>query len=518
MSIVDMNGKPFAMAASASANNQSTATTMLFGNGPLSIDRLLQPLAANTHARGDKLVTGHAYARGGMQLHVDYIVGSHWRLQLKPDWALLGVDPQVGRQWAKDIERRFHDYADDDRGFIDAEGKRTLTMMMRELVLTHTRRNEGFMQSTWFSQQGTKNKTSFKLISPDRISNPHGKSNTDTCKYGVKLGDYGRVMGYWARERHPSEPGGHSWRYIEQYLPWGRRQMLHLFEPWEDGQTRAISDLISSLRRIELLDKFQDATLQNAIINAFFAATIESEMDSEIMRAAVLGTGNGDSSVDPLANYLGNTQAYHDGADIRLNGMRVPHLLPNEKLNLHRSSAPGGMAEYESSILRYLASNLGVSYEMLSRDYSKTNYSSARAGIAQSFVFFSGRRALVPARASKMMLTNWLEEEINAGRVKLPPGINNFYACQNALTRGKWLGTGKPNIDGLKEMKEAREKLELGLTTLEDEMAALSKDYDEVVEQQDIEDFDMKARGRTAPWNTSKGKVTTEAPGVNTHE
>lgn len=510
--ILDANGVPYARKTTASA----TQMQMPYRSGPISIDQLLQPLASNTHARGDKLVTGHSYAKGGMQLHVDYIVGKSWRLQLKPDWALLGVDPKIGRQWAKDVERRFHDWADDDRCFVDAEGKRTLTMMMRELVLTHTRRNEGFMQSTWFSQPGTRNKTSFKLISPDRISNPNGKANTDSLRYGVQLGAYGRPQGYWARERHPSEPNSNHWRFIPQYLPWGRRQMIHLFEPWEDGQVRAVSDLISSLRRIELLDKFQDATLQNAIINAFFAATIESEMDSEIIKMAVLGNG-GDGTADPLAKYLGNAQAYHDGADIRLNDVRVPHLLPNEKLNLHRASAPGGMAEYEASILRYFASNLGVSYEMLSRDYSKTNYSSARAGIAQAFVFFLGRRELVPARASNMILTNWLEEEVNANRIQLPPGVTNFYNAQNALTRGNWLGTGRPNIDGLKEMKEAREKLELGLTTLEDEMASLGKDYDDVLEQQDIEDSDMEERGRTPPWKTNKSKAVPEAPGVNTH-
>lgn len=515
MSIVDVKGNPLASnSAMASSNNYAPISHR---GGPITMDQMLQPLAGNTHARADKLVTGHAYAKGGVQLHVDFIIGDHWRLQLKPDWRLLGVDPIVGRQWAKDIERRFHDWADDDRAFIDAEGKRTLTMMMRELVITHTRRNEGFVQSTWGRRQGTDNRTSFKLISPDRISNPNGTSNTESTKYGVQIGRFGRPLGYWARERHPSEVGAHNWRYIKQYLPWGRRQMLHLFEPWEDGQVRAVTDLIAALRRVELLDKFQDATLQNAIVNAFFAATIESEMDSEIMRQAVMGGGEGGNK-DPLANYIDKSQQYHDGANIRMNETKVPHLLPNEKLTLHRASAPGGMAEYEASILRYLASDLGVSYEMLSRDYSKSNYSSARAGLAQAFIYFQGRRALVPNRASKMMLVNWLEEQVIEHGLALPPGITNFYKAQNALTKCKWLGTGKPNIDGLKEMKEATAKLELGISSLEDEMAALGKDYDEVQEQQMIEEADLLSRGITAPWMRENTKAIAQAPGVNTNE
>ena len=511
MSLVDINGNPLA------SMNASYSGPALFRGGPITMDSLLQPLADNTHARADKLITGHDYAKGGVQLHVDFIIGDQWRLQLKPDWRLLGVDPVVGRQWAKDVERRFHDWADDDRCFVDVEGKRTLTMMMRELVLTHARRNEGFLQSTKSKRMGTKTVTCFKLVSPDRISNPRGMSNNDRLKYGVKLGRYGRPQGFWVREKHPSEVGGHKWRYIRQYLPWGRRQMLHLFEPIEDGQIRAVSDLMAVLRRIELLDKFQDATLQNAISNAFFAATIESEMDSETVKQALMGGGD-ENTKDPLATHVGNTLAYHAGTNLKMNGSSVTPLLPNEKLNINRATAPSGVADFESSILRYLASDLGVSYEMLSRDYSKTNYSSARAGMAQAFIFFKGRRAIIPARASRMIFTNWLEEQVIDHGLALPPGVDNFYDAQSALTKGKWLGTGKPNIDGLKETKEAKEKLEIGITTLEDECAALNKDYDEVAEQQAIEEAELAARGITAPWMRDSKKSTPLAPGVNTND
>ncbi len=519
MSLVDMHGQPLTASANTSpASNGIKRSSPLVMGGPQTLDKMFQPLSGNIHARSDKLVTGHAYAKGGLQLHVDFIVGDNWRLQLKPDWKLLCVDPKVGRQWAKDIERRFHDYADDDRGFIDIEGKRTLTMMMRELVITHTRRHEGFLQSAWHNRRGTNIKTAFKMISPDRISNPYGRANTDKLKYGFKLGRYGRPVSVWARERHPSESLLSKWREIPMYTPWGRRQMLHLFEPWEDGQIRATSSLMASLRRVEMLDQFQDATLENAIVNAFFAATVESEMDSEIMRQAIIGSGEDGESHDPLMNYVGKTQQYHDNADMRMGGVRAAHLLPNEEFKLHRANAPGGMGDFESSILRYFASELGVSYEMLSRDFSKTNYSSARAGFAQAFVFFKGKRAMVPVRASRMMFTNWLEEQIIDHGLALPTGVTDFYAAQQALTKGRWIGTGKPTLDGLKEMKEARERLEVGTSTLEDEIIDQGKDPDEVFEQQRIEQEELADLGRTAPWMTKQTKATPMHPEVNEHD
>ena len=506
--LVDLNGQPLTSQAQASYGQMPQRRSPMLHNGPQTLDRLFQPMAGNVHARSDKLITGHAYAKGGMQLHVDFIVGANWRLQLKPDWKLLGVDPKVGRQWAKDVERRFHDYADDDRGFVDAEGKRNLTMLMRELVYTHARRNEGFMQSAWVKRLGSKNRTCFKLISPDRISNPYNRANTAKLKYGFKLGRYGRPLSIYAQENHPSEPLISHWREIKMYLPWGRRQVMHLFEPWEDGQVRAVSGLMASLRRLELLDKFQDATLENAIVNAFFAATIESEMDSEIMRQAIMGGEDAAENSDPLLNYIGKTQAYHgDSNKLSMNGTRAAHLLPNESFKLHRANAPGGIGEFESSILRYFCNELGVSYEMLSKDYSKTNYASARAGLAQSFVFFKGRRAIVPQRASNMILTNWLEEQVMEHGLALPPGVTNFYDAQHALTRSRWIGTGKPNIDGLKETKESRERLEIGTTTLEDEIIAQGKDPDEVFEQQKIEQQDLAEQGRLPPWITKKTNI-----------
>ncbi len=57
--------------------------------------------------------------------------------------------------------------------------------------------------------------------------------------------------------------------------------MLHIFEPVEDGQTRGANQFYSVMERLKMLDTLQATQLQSAIVKAMYAATIESELDSE---------------------------------------------------------------------------------------------------------------------------------------------------------------------------------------------------------------------------------------------
>jgi hypothetical protein len=53
---------------------------------------------------------------------------------------------------------------------------------------------------------------------------------------------------------------------------------------------------------------------------------------------------------------------------------------------------------FEQSLLRYIAATLGVSYEQLSRDYTNTNYSSARAAMTETWKFMQARKKLIADR------------------------------------------------------------------------------------------------------------------------
>jgi lambda family phage portal protein len=472
------------------------------------------------NARTGDATRNGGFAKGGVQLHVDHIVGHQWKIVCKPNFTVLGIDPKVGREWAKNVEAQFTNYAEDPECWIDVERKRTLTMIARNSVHINTVKGEVFAKMEWMKKgRGRHYQTAVNLIDTSRICNPNELDNHPKLRAGVQLGFYGEALGYHVRTSSQADAvlgeHGYSWVYVPKQLKWGRMQMLHIFEPEAEGQTRGGNAFLSVLKKLPMLQKLQDATLQNAIVNAMYAAVIKSELDTETMSNVLGGETKG------LANFMGAKADWHDATNIKMNGVKIPHLFPNEELSLLTAENPGqGFGDFEAAILREIAAGLNLSYEQLSRDFSKTNYASARAGQALSWKYFLGKRLTTVKVLSSHIFTCWLEEAIQKGTVKLPQGAPSFYEAKHAWSRCDWIGAGKPIIDGLKEVKEAVERLKAGLSTYEIEAANLGEDFQEIFEQQVREAEILADTGRTPLWAQEKGasqSETQEAPGTHSY-
>ncbi|ENC8709735.1 phage portal protein, partial [Escherichia coli] len=104
-----------------------------------------------------------------------------------------------------------------------------------------------------------------------------------------------------------------------------------------------------------------------------------------------------------------------------LGGVKIPHLFPGDDLKLQTAQdSDNGFSALEQALLRYIAAGLGVSYEQLSRDYSKVSYSSARASANESWRYFMGRRKFIAARLATQMFSCWLEEALLRGIIRPP--------------------------------------------------------------------------------------------------
>ena len=188
--------------------------------------------------------------------------------------------------------------------------------------------------------------------------------------------------------------------------------------------------------------------------------------------------------------------------------------MPGEEFKLHTpGNTASGFAEFESSILRNVAAGLNVSYEQLARDYSKTNYSSARASMMESWRYFMGRRKTIANRYATMIYSLWLEEAFDRGVIDIPQGALSFYEAKSAWCNVKWIGAGRLQIDGLKEVKEAILRIESGLSTYEKEIALMGEDYQEVFDQQVREMKERSLAGLpTASWVASQELAPDSTP------
>lgn len=482
-------------------------------------DSALLPTQEKLNARALDAARNSGYTKGGIQQHIDMMVGHQWKLSYKPNYRLLGISPEDSAEFARDVEAYFTDIAEDPECYLDAEGKRTFTMMAREVAGTHCIRGEVFSKTEHLGYSGRPISTAIKMIDGFRICNPENRLATPFLRNGVRINQHGAARGYHIRTAIPSESqlGEHrqfEYKYYPRRLPWGRMQIIHVFEPEGAGQTRGGNKLLSVLSKIPMLNKLQDATLQNAIINAMYAAVVKSNVDAEVIKDIMGGNQKA------AQNYMMEKAAWHDHAGVTLDGMKMPHLFLNEEIDLLASENPGaGFGEFEGSILRDISAGLGLSYHEFSRNFSDANYSTIKAAMAQSWRHMRGGREVIVKRWSRQAFALVLEEALAIGKLKLPKSKFGFYDAKSAWTKCDFIGAGKIHIDGLKEVKESVELLTAGLSTYEIECAKLGQDYSEILDQQLREQNLQKKIGQTPLWLLAANKAkTSEHPQTNTND
>ncbi|WP_252180940.1 phage portal protein [Escherichia coli] len=120
------------------------------------------------------------------------------------------------------------------------------------------------------------------MVSPKRISNPNNTGDSRNCRAGVQINDSGAALGYYVSE--DGYPGWmpQKWTWIPRELPGGRASFIHVFEPVEDGQTARCKCVLQRDGADEdARPRCRNTQLQSAIVKAMYAATIESELDTQ---------------------------------------------------------------------------------------------------------------------------------------------------------------------------------------------------------------------------------------------
>lgn len=433
-------------------------------------------------ARGEDLVRNHGMLSGGAQIHVDSIVGAGLRLSAKPAFKELGLSAEWAAEWSKNTERAYNLWAYDIDHHCDATRRISVPAMLGQACRTGLMTGDILATAEWIEDESYPYSTAIQMIDPARLSNPGEAPDTALLRGGIEYNRQGVPVAGHIRNALRSDilfdvRGVYEWRRVPFRTSWGRRQLLHQYDEQRPGQSRGKTGFSAIVKRSKMLDRFQDSTLEAALSHAMYAAVLESSFNSEAVAQAM----GGDESIQ---NYLEGVTKFYGDAPVKMDGVRIPHLYPGEELKFTTPGQPGPQfADFEQSVLRHLASGLNISYEELARDYSKTNYSGARAAAEQSWRFFTGRRELVMAPFATQIYALWLEEAMDKEIVETPPGVADFWSAKTAWTRCRWIGPKKGSIDQLKESKADVLEMHEDLLTLEDACAARGTDWEEVLEQ-----------------------------------
>jgi len=351
----------------------STETRDLAGWAPqrLSADADILPDQAKLVARARDLDRNSGVAKGGIQTIVDNVVGTGLRLSARPRYRLLGKSKEWAIEWGRNTEEQFASWywSTSCHAGDTLTGDQITAQVFRGSLMN----GEALGLPLWIPGRDAWS-TKIQTIESDRLGQPPLVQASATERGGIRFDSNGMPLGYWIRKRHPGDinvdgmsgAGLDEWEFIPRRFPHGRLRVLHVFDSERSGQSRGIPLLTSVLPHFKQADRYTKAELDAAVANALIAAVIETPLDPEEVTAMLQ---------DPKSEYL---ESRREHGTVRLESGLIASLFPGDKLTSFLPARPATAFDaFVTSVFRQIGIGLGLPLELLMKDFSKTNYTSA---------------------------------------------------------------------------------------------------------------------------------------------
>ena len=443
-------------------------------------------------SRVTDLLRNDAAAPAARDRRADMVVGGGLRLQARIDGDALGLTRKQAKALNKQIEREWRSFAYDPFKRSDVERRHSVGFMMRLADFEQFRTGECLMALRWKPENGARYATALQLIDTDRLSNPNRTMDTESVVGGVQKDGDGAPIGYHIQNAHPGDIHGQmrsgrwTWTYEPRFTPHGRPRIIHGFDAQRIGQTRGVPDIAPVVNRFKMLSRYADAEVASAVVNAVFAAFIKTGTSFE---DAVEGLSSDKEVKERLDTY----------GDLSFGGVKIPVMAPGDEIQIPDASREhGGFTSFMVAFLQSIASTLGLSYEQLSMDFSRTNYSSARAALNEVWRWVLRSREAFVDQVVTWIYLAFLEEALDR-YVDVPDGVPGFWELPAAWARADWLGPARGVIDPVKEAQGSELRVANMTSTRTAEAAEQGRDFEQILDDIANEREMMAERGIEPP-------------------
>jgi lambda family phage portal protein len=166
-------------------------------------------------------------------------------------------------------------------------------------------------------------------------------------------------------------------------------------------------------------------------------------------------------------------------------------------------------ANFPNSItmfVRLLGLPLGLPLELILLDWSKTNYSSARAALEQAFRMFGCWQRLLKLRWHAPIYRWKVQQWIDNRQITVPAGVDPF--------AHEWISPSFPWIDQLKEAEAWGARIDRGLSTQAEAQKSVNRDHAEWLRARSDEvrkailqadELNVEFPGAKVPWQMFAG-------------
>lgn len=243
---------------------------------------------------------------------------------------------------------------------------------------------------------------------------------------GVEVYPSGQIFGYHVRLRLDDSSA--------VFIP--RRDAVHLLELLYPGQMRGIPRGAQALARANNVDQFMSTALARAKIEACLTAFVTTDHPDDA--GGLLGEPG-----DPDSGFLPPERLEP--------GLIVP-LAPGEDVKVAQPPSSGGMADYVKIGLQSVAVAYGVTYDAISGDLEKVNFSSQKAGRLEFNRGIDSLRAHTIFPAVRKIIARFKEVfEANAAR-----------STEATVTL---VAPGRESVEPLKDAQTLSLDLQMGVKT-----------------------------------------------------
>lgn len=467
-----MRARAFAAAMGGYTGASRSRRSMSAWQAPAqSADAALLPDLPTLRDRSRDLIRNAPLAGGAIANVVTHTVGTGLMLRARIDREILGMSEDDAARWQRTVEREWRMWCES----VECDITRTQTFYQLQDLAFRSALEAGdcFVLLPMLERAPLPYRTRVQLIEGDRVSNPRGQRDRPEFSGGIERDAFGAPVWCHIARQHPGAVGGVTpaeWDRVRFYgETTGRRNILHLFERRRPEQTRGVPYLAPVIESFKQLDRYSESELMAAVVNALFTVFIETD-------------GEGLDQTDPRGMGA-ETGAKTSDTDVKLGSGAIIDLQPGEKANFVSPTRPNAQFDpFVTAMLRQIGVALELPYEVLVKHFT-ASYSAARAALLEAWRFFKGRRDWLATGFCQPVYETWLAEAVALGRVPAP----GFFAdplWRHAYCGAMWVGDGPGSIDPLREADAAGRRLELHISTLDQEIAEYSgQDWERVHEQ-----------------------------------
>ena len=442
--------------ASTKRRNYAAANTgRLFSDfvgSTRSSDAELRPALSRIRARSRDLSRNNEYARRYLDLLATNVVGDGVKLQVK---ALDSVG-RLDNTGNNAVEAAFKRWG--QVGNCTVDGRLSWVDVQRLTIESVARDGEAFL--ILHRGAGLKRDSfAIELIEPDQIDEDLNRAASDgrnQIRMGVELDRMRRPVAYHIKTAHPGDSDIVTpIRSKTQRIP--AERVIHVYRQLRAGQTRGEPWMASALSSLKMLDGLREAAIVNARVGAskmgFFTSSdgqgyVADEndgnvpiMDAEPGSFTQLPAGVGFEAWDPA--------------------------FPSTDIGA-----------FQTSILRGIASGLGVTYNALNNDLESTSYSSIRQGALEERDMYRGVQAFLIDHMVRPVYLAWLGAAMELNSFGIPLRQFDRFADASMFRGSTWSW-----VDPLKESQALIQGMQAGIQSLDDAASHYGRDSEDLLAQ-----------------------------------